>query len=130
MLRRDFLRLSTGALAATLGPLSSCTRVPEPSHILADPATLGSLADDDTIRDIGRAYVARTPREVRTARLVRALLEDEGGNLMEQGDPEALRRFLMEKVRADFESDRIVVADGWVLSRTEARQAALSFLTP
>lgn len=130
MLRRDFLRLSTGALAATLGSLSGCTMVPEPSPTLADAATLGTFADDTTIREIGRAYLEEQPREARPVRLVRALLEDERGDLMDQGDPEALQRFLLEKVRADFDADRTVVVEGWVLARTEARQAALFSLTP
>lgn len=130
MRRRDFLRLSTGALAVTLAPVSGCTRIPEPSPTLAEPATLGSIADEATIREAGRAYLAGAPREGRQAQLVRALLEDEGGDFVGQDDPEALRRFLAGKIRADFEADRTVIADGWVLAVTEARQAALFSLAP
>jgi hypothetical protein len=129
MLRRAFLRLSTGALTATFWSLAGCTQVPEPSPALSDPATLGAFADDSTLRDMGRAYLDRVPREARTSRLVRALLEDGHGGLMDQDDPEALRRFLLDRVRADFDANRTVVADGWVLARTEARQAALFSLT-
>ena len=129
MLRRDFLRLSTGVLAAMSGSLSGCARVPEPSPTLGDPTVLGTIADDATIRNIGRAYLSQVPRETRVDRLVRALVEDERDGLVDQGDPEALRRVLVNKVQADFEADRTVVLDGWVLAETEARQAALFSLT-
>ena len=35
-----------------------------------------------------------------------------------------------DQIRDDFESGRITVVDGWLLSVTEARQAALFSLTP
>ena len=130
MHRRNFLRLSAGAVVGTLVPLSGCVDVPDPGATLADPTTLGRLADDETIEGIGRAYLAQASGEARQARLVRALLEDERGDLMSQDDPEMLQRFLREKVQADFDADRTVVVDGWVLAVTEARQAALFFLRP
>ena len=124
MRRRDFIRLSGTACVGTLVAAPGCTRVPEPSPVLAEPRTLGTFADDATIREIGEAYLATAPEERRRRRLVRALLEDQG-RLMDQADAEALTRFLEARIRADFEAGRTVLVDGWVLSVTEARQAAL-----
>lgn len=129
MLRRDFLRSSAGALAATLAPLSGCDTTSDPNLTLAEPTTLGAVADDATIGGIGRAYLASAPQESSRARLVRALLEDEPGDRASQEDPEALTNFLRAKIRADFQADRTVIVDGWVLAVTEARQAALFSLT-
>ena len=128
MRRRDFLRLATGGLAATLVPLSGCERIPEPSPALSEPTTLRTVADDETIRGIGRAYLGGAPGESTRDRLVGALLEDGRGDLVSQEDADALMRFLQAKVRADFQAERTVVADGWVLAVTEAQQAALFLL--
>lgn len=125
MRRREFLRLSGGAFVATLGTFAGCTPELAPSPTLAKPATLGTFADDATIREIGRGYLSLVPRETRSDRLVRALLEDEEGELLDQGDADALTGILRTKIRSDFEADRTVLVDGWVLSVTEARQAAL-----
>ena len=124
MRRRDFIRLSGTACVATLVAAPGCARVPEPSAALVEPSTLGTFADEDTIREIGEAYLAAVPEERRQRRLVRALLEDEGA-LADQVDSEALTRFLRTRIRSDFEAGRTVLVDGWVLSVTEARQAAL-----
>jgi hypothetical protein len=43
-------------------------------------------------------------------------------------EPIKLRNHLGNAIKADFESGRIVVLDGWVVSRTEARIAALAAL--
>jgi hypothetical protein len=132
MHRRSFIRLSTGALAATsLGSWAGCTRVPDATPALRDPLTLGAFADDETVHAIGQAYLeAQSGRASRPHALVRALLEDHTGTLVGQDDPDALRAFLREKVAADFNHGRTLIADGWVLAVTEARQAALFTLTP
>ena len=132
MRRRSFLRLSTGALAATsLGSWAGCTRAPDPSPALADPVSLGTFADDETIRAIGEAWLElQSPRRAHPSTIVHALLEDDGGAQVGHDDPEALQAFLAGKVQADFDAGRTVLADGWVLADTEARQAALFALTP
>lgn len=117
-------------MATGTSALWGCTAIPEPSPTLLDPATLGSFADDTTIQEIGGAYLDGTPPEARQDRLVRALLEDERGDLVSQDDPEALKGFLADRIRRDFEADRTVIVEGWVLAVTEARQAALFSLTP
>ena len=62
----------------------------------------------DRVREIGTRYRAATPRE-NTADALRTALSNSS----------------REKIRDDFEAGRTIVVDGWVLSITEARQAAL-----
>lgn len=41
----------------------------------------------------------------------------------------AMRRVVARAIDADFDADRVVVVDGWLLSRTEASVCALAALT-
>jgi hypothetical protein len=43
-------------------------------------------------------------------------------------DPGDFRRYIAEKRDRDFRSDNVVIVDGWILSRTEARTCARAFL--
>lgn len=66
----------------------------------------------DRVREIGTRYRAATPRENSTDSLRAALARSPGGSIDEQ-------------IHNDFEAGRTVLVDGWLLSITEARRAAL-----
>jgi hypothetical protein len=52
----------------------------------------------------------------------------EGRRTIRDASDEDLRQLLAASIRSDFEDDRIVEVDGWVLSPTEARLYALTTL--
>lgn len=126
MTRRHFLGLSAGIVVAGLVPLTGCEAAPDRDEVLGRPETLFRLADDATIRSIGRSYRTATPTES-DAESLRALILDASP---ESADRTGLDHRLRERIRADFDSDRTVLVDGWLLSVTEARQAAFFSLRP
>ena len=79
----------------------------------------------DRVRQIGSQYRASTPTE-NTADALRAALASSHGLRI----PFIGNGSLDDQIRDDFASGRTVVVGGWVLSVTEARQAALFSLTP
>ena len=80
---------------------------------VADDAGLGSLfTRPDAARAIGAAYLRAYPQE---ARVVRSLRIAANG-----------REDVATRVRADFAGGDVVMVEGWMLSRTEARLCALA----
>src|SRR3954463_12010667 len=121
--RRRFLQLS--ALGILAGATESCA--PDDTNVSADAEHLPlvSMLGPDRVRQLGAHYRASTPNENTAAAIRSALTDDRGLHI-----PFVKRASLSERVRDDFAAAPIVVVDGWVLSITEARQAALFSLTP
>jgi siroheme synthase len=123
MHRKRFLLLAGAVLSATAGRwlfLESSTPAGPPLR----PSFLTQLFDDSEILRLGDLYRARVPAEDSVHALMRQLLNDREVARLRPGDP-ALARRLAEQVRTDFQHERVVLLDGWVLSLTEARQCAL-----
>jgi hypothetical protein len=115
--RRRFLALSTivGASVLTL----ACETASDTSS-LAQPDLLVALGPD-AVRGLGRRYRASVPGESDAPQLTEAIQESR---------PWTARIGLRhpaidDQVRDDFDAGRTVIVDGWLLSRTEARQCAL-----
>ena len=120
--RRGFLALAVAALLPLQGwrALVEVRRAP-----LA--ARLGRvLRDRDSACVVGAAYLAHVPAEAAPALLV-AHLRAGLGDVVPPRDA-ALRVVLEARVRRDFVEGATCRLDGWVLSRTEARLAALTAL--
>jgi hypothetical protein len=111
--RRRFLQLSALGIAAVVAD-SGCAR---DSGALDQPQLL-SMLGDDRVRQLGMHYRALTPAE-NSAETLRTAVSSALG-----------KRSIDDAVREDFATGRTVLVDGWVLSVTEARQAALVSLTP
>lgn len=110
--RRAAIAAAVAALAAggTAGVLlRECRRETESE----DP--LGAL---EGITILGQAYLARHPEERDPGLLARAVF----------GRREPSASVLRRQVCADLMADRIFEFDGWILSRTEGRLAALVLL--
>ena len=74
----------------------------------------------DRVRAIGKRYVASTPNE-NTADALRSAISKSRS----QSRVPLMPRSIDDQVREDFIDGHTVLVDGWVLSVTEARQAAL-----
>lgn len=121
MERRLFLRLSAFTAAAiSLSTVSCGTDASE--LVLSKPAFFSRFADQQTIHDAGTAYLRNAADENSTSKLI-ALLKahiDPAAT-----DPAAFASALEKKIRHEFDTGTTVIANGWILSLTEARQCAL-----
>jgi hypothetical protein len=124
MKRRRFLQITiTGALAFSLSGIGWLVKARSRTHVLAFPEMLILLGSEKRIREIGAAYRNTFPGESTSDALSKALISDSG--LSANISDSILRDHMDQQVRRDFEHGRIVRLNGWILSRTEARQSAL-----
>jgi hypothetical protein len=114
--RRRFLQV--GALGVAAALVQTCRE--ERDHALDQPSLITTLGAD-RVRELGTHYRAQTPNE-NTAETLRAAINDNRGSRL-------LRGSIDNAVHDDFVNGRTVLVDGWVLSITEARQAALFSLS-
>ena len=120
MERRNFLAGIAGIAVLTIsGSVYYMSRPIKYDVLIANPQLLSHIWDTDTITLIGSSYVSQTPKENSENELAKALLENISG------PPEEMAKRLNEKVTSDFKKGDLVMIDGWILSRTEARQCGL-----
>lgn len=131
MRRRKFIWLSAASAAISALPwLASCTSTSKWTAVLAIPSTLGNFCDQPELMAMGKTYIEWVPDESTTSALENLiLLNDDGRGTYEPGSEESLREFITRKADQDFNMDQTVILKGWVISKTEARQCALYFLT-
>lgn len=91
----------------------------------AQPRFLSRLCDQNTIRMLGRAYLRLKPDENENEVLLSDLLEKRSKKMLLQKKDLLLAGSQIEKrIKNDFDTNNIVIVEGWVLSITEARQCA------
>jgi hypothetical protein len=122
--RRQLLVGAGGLVVLTAGGglgLAACGGTDD-EHAAADQAR----PDVSGLDAIGVAYVDATPDEASRDAIEAALglaVASAGGTAI---DPLDLLAQRATSIRGDFHTDDVVELDGWVLSRTEARIAALA----
>ncbi|MEO8404889.1 MAG: hypothetical protein ABI480_09845 [Chitinophagaceae bacterium] len=73
--------------------------------------------------------MAKISSEHSSQELTQLLLENPNGKEVAATDDSSVKELLEKKVHTDFATNNLVVANGWILSVTEARQCALFSLT-
>lgn len=122
--RRRFVVLGLGSAAAlSVGAttLAACSGTAEVSTPEVAP-----LPDVDGLDAIGVAYVRTTSDDTSRTAIAAALGLAAPSDAGTPFDPEALLAERATSIRGDFATGDVVELDGWVLSRTEVRIAALS----
>ena len=124
MERRKFVLLSSVVgTAVVLKAFASFNTQLKPGFI-SGANSLRLIWNQDTIKDIGLKYRTLFPMENISETLKNSLSSD----LLNEF---SIRQELEKRITKDFESDQIIILDGWLMSRTEARQCAwYSTLTP
>ncbi len=120
--RRRFLQLSALGVVAAVAD-SACARSSDHADAALDRPQLLAMLGPERVRQLGDHYRAATPRENSADALRAAISNGQGPRIP------LLRKSIDDQVRDDFEAGRTVLVDGWILSVTEARQAALFSLT-
>jgi len=123
--RRDFVRgtlASAATLSSALGAIACTTEAGGIPHAWRTPALLDALGPE-RVRRIGAAWREqhadeRSPSELMTA--LRRRLPAFGPE-RQNAPADAIWRAIAD----DFETNRLVIVDGWMLAVTEARQCAL-----
>jgi hypothetical protein len=77
-------------------------------------------------RVVGQKYLALFPNEADHERLMHGIFG--AADTLQSKNTRGVREFLRSRGNDDFEKGSIVVIDGWILSQTEARLAALAAL--
>ena len=120
MKRRSFVMLtSAGAASVFIPTLTSCNTAIEYDQNYSVPDALSRIWDEEEIDFYGNEYLIKYPAEDGEQKLVKLLTK---GVSEETGD---FTKSLVEKIKSEFDQGDTVMLDGWVLSRTEARQCAL-----
>ena len=122
--RRRFLQLSALGVIATVAD-SACSAPDNRDDASIDHPALLAMLGPDRVRQLGVRYRAATSSE-NTDQALRAAISSGRGLRI----PFTRSASIDDQIRDDFERGRIAVVDGWLLSVTEARQAALFSLTP
>jgi|SRR5687767_258409 len=123
MKRKDFLQLSAFTAAAISVPLLHACNAPVSENAMAHPVFLSRLFDEETIRDVGKAYLQKTPAENDDTKLIQLLAGNSA--IADSSEEKAIHQYLEEKIEQDFEKGNTIMVKGWVLAVTEARQCAL-----
>jgi hypothetical protein len=132
MKRRTFVALSVIGITGIAGiPLThQWERLSGWGSPFAKPELLSMITNKKSISTIGHTYVQLFPKES-NYNILFSLLADtklQTDNIIHESDADVIRSRLDNKVKSDFENERTLVLDGWVLSLTEARQCALFYL--
>lgn len=85
------------------------------------------LESQQTLDELGAAYLSQYPKEADAEILIRAIFENENAvsdvsNEISQSD---LKAFLADKVKSDFAAQKVIRLNGWMISQTEAQLSAL-----
>jgi hypothetical protein len=123
MKRRDFIRMS-GYATVYLGVpfIAGCSRKPVNAAI-DQPQFLMHIMDKKSITGIGKQYIIKMPDESSSGKLQTLLTEK--ADITGSTPAENVHEHFDKQSIADFNENKTVIVDGWVISVTEARQCAL-----
>lgn len=127
--RREFLVVLAGVTSLVHVPLGNAAEIQPVCQMGRRLVRMfGNVLP--SARIIGYSYLQRIPKERASDFLVEAIMHGDGCRIHQAWFLQDAELFecLKRKISLDFESDRIIVVDGWVLSVTEARLCALSTL--
>ena len=120
MKRRNFLLFSAlGAGAVALPLWYFKFRAQGYNSLLYEPEYLSYILDEAAIGELGTSYRKQNPEEASEPELISLL--PESGKAMDDSGLKQIRK----RIKTDYEEGAIVCLDGWLLSKTEARQCAL-----
>ena len=123
--RRRFLQLSALGIVAAVADSACVASSDRADADAVDRPQLLAMLGPERVRQLGAHYRASTPSE-NSADALRAALSSGHGSQSSSIKSGSLD----DQIRDDFAAERTVIVDGWVLSVTEARQAALFSLSP
>jgi hypothetical protein len=126
MNRRSFVVLSGLFLLGILIPFIQWIKSKAGKKgTLSQPKLLSLLCNYSTIIMLGNEYLKLKPREHGRDDLVNQIVNMPNVSQQDVQNSTEVEIQIEKQIRGDFESNRVIVLKGWVLSVTEARQCAL-----
>lgn len=123
MKRKNFILLSGLGISAIAVPTWYYNfRELEYDSSLKDPEFLSNILDDKSILEIGEQYLKLVPNENSERKLI-SLLPVSASTEMNT------IQIVQQQITDDYKSGETIIIDGWILSKTEARQCAIFALT-
>lgn len=119
--RRRILKYTVCGFFLGIFGLPTMRHTNDPNILAANPDALSLLPD--SMREIGKEYLNSYPEERSRKVLVNSI--QSRLNVMKNLTNEPSWADMKELITDDFQTDQVVYVKGWVLSRTEARLAAL-----
>jgi hypothetical protein len=131
MTRRAFVLSLLGTTAAFIFTSIGCReRVSSKTMALYMPEFLSLIIDENTIRNIGLAYISIAPNQTTESFLISKLMTDQNGKPLSRTlSAKNISSALRIKIQQDFQKGQYLFVDGWILSETEAQQCALFSLS-
>ena len=119
MKRKNFILLSGLGISAIAIPTWYFNfRELEYDSSLKSPEFLSNFLDGKSIIEIGELYLKQVPDENNERKLVSLL------PISDTSDNNTIE-ILQQQITDDYISGETIIVDGWILSKTEARQCAL-----
>ena len=121
MKRRNFLVFSALGITSVALPVWYYNNNKSYSidTLVVEPEYLSHIMDGPSIHDLGLRYIEQIPEESSKTKLL-SLLPEVNGTMRDD-----IVYTIRKKIVADYRNGDTICIDGWVLSRTEARQCAL-----
>ncbi|HKP32258.1 MAG TPA: hypothetical protein VJT83_06005 [Chitinophagaceae bacterium] len=114
MKRRRFVYIAAVTTTGFSLNISSCnTR----KSVLSRPEFLSSILKKEEITKIGKSYRSQFLQEATSDKLI--------SELQNNNKAEVSAAEIEQMIKTDFEKGDTLIIEGWILSRTEARQSAL-----
>ena len=124
MQRRSFIKLSLATTVALTH--QACDTSPfKGNKAFYYPQVMMKCTDEENLGKIGTAYRCKVPSEQTEDQLLAALYRDAPGDLALLTNSQDISNRLSTRIKSDFNEQKTIVLEGWVLSVTEARQCAL-----
>jgi hypothetical protein len=126
MKRRTFIWIATAATSILAIPVIDYTcKKSRHSDPVVVPDVLARFCDEKTLKDIGKKYLLSVPSEAEKEQLKKLILANDADTRLKSSISSDTSDWINQKIRHDFEANQVFTIDGWILSRTEARQCAL-----
>lgn len=126
--RRGFFASALGVAATALTAKLAFKRESTLNLSTDAERLVSALSSTESAAELGRAYMETVPFDRSVDVLVERIVAVVPGGYtsVREGDERELKTLLEHEFKEDFRGGNVVIVDGWILSRTEARLYALA----
>lgn len=128
MNRRYFIDIISRSLPFVFLPMVGCSSKNYIEEIISIPYSLSYFVTENQILTIGKEYLKLFPDEADYSFLKDILYKKPDSGILNEYDLKVIQNIINKEVRKDYQDDRTIILNGWILSITEARQCAIYYI--